>query len=77
MESIAQSQVFFIITSVAVGIVTLLIIILLIYLIKIAHKFWKVTREYGNEALEFKHIVSVLRKKVTGFFGGSSSKKGK
>lgn len=75
MESIAQSQIFFIITSVAVGIVTILVIILLVYLIRIAHKFWKVTREYGNEALEFKNIISGIRKKVTGFFGGASKKR--
>lgn len=74
MSPFFQSQVFFIITSIAVIIVTILVVILLIYLIKIVHKFWRVSREYGDEALEIKHTITRARKKITGIFSKKKSK---
>jgi uncharacterized protein YoxC len=81
MESILNSEIFFFITSICVIFVTLAILVLLIYFIKIIHNFYKISnilKKYTKETeTELNELAGHIRKSplFTFIFGKEKKKK--
>ena len=65
MESLAKSDLFFVLTGIAVILVTVLLVWLLIYLLRIARVFFRISKEVEGEASEFKKLISRGRRVIS------------
>lgn len=65
METLAKSDIFFVVTGIAVIVITVLLVWLLIYLLRIARVAFRISKDVEGEAGEIKKLFSRSRKAIT------------
>jgi hypothetical protein len=70
LSTIAKSDVFFVVTTIAVIAITIAIIVLLIYLIGVAKTLRRIALRAETEADSWTDMIASLRKRIKQFFTG-------